>query len=129
MSTFNNCFSHKNVFMRLPCIELRFHMLCWSEEKLNHVLKTDGYKLFKDLLTNKTFSKKILSWKFSWKLIILTAFLCKTTTHWIVLQFLAQKRMHFYRALVWISRLCLLMVSIYVSQFSLNFYMILSSTA
>ena len=39
-------------------------MLCWSEEKLNHVLKTDGDKLFKDLLTNKIFSRQILSWNF-----------------------------------------------------------------
>ena len=38
--------------MRLPCV---------SEEKVNHVLKTDGNKLFKDLLTNKIFSKQILS--------------------------------------------------------------------
>ena len=27
-------------------------------------LKTDGDKLFKDFLTNKTFSKQILSWNF-----------------------------------------------------------------
>ena len=31
------------------------------DEKLNHVLKTDGDKLFKDLLTNKIFSRQILS--------------------------------------------------------------------
>ena len=70
--------------MRLPCVE------CWSEEKLNHVLKIDGNKLFKDLLTNKIFSKQILSWNFKmelclglvweflgWKLIILTTFFAK----------------------------------------------------
>ena len=39
----------ENSFVRLPCVEL--------EEKLNHVLKTDGVKLFNDLLTNKIFSK------------------------------------------------------------------------
>ena len=56
------------------------------EEKL---LETDDVKLFKDLLTNKMFSKRILSWnskmelclnsemvwKFlGWKLVILTTF-------------------------------------------------------
>ena len=35
---------------------------CSSEEKLNYVLKAGGYKLFKDFLTNKTFSEQILSW-------------------------------------------------------------------
>ena len=55
-------------------------------------LKTDGDKLFKDFLTNKTFSKQILSWNFKmefclnwglvwkffgWKLVILTNFLVK----------------------------------------------------
>ena len=74
--------------MRLPCVELEVSQLCWSEEKLNHVLKIDGNKLFKDLLTNKIFSWPILSqnfkmqfylnrglvWEFfGWKL-ILTAF-------------------------------------------------------
>ena len=29
-----------------------------------HVLKTDGVKLFNDLLKNKIFSKQILSWNF-----------------------------------------------------------------
>ena len=37
-------------------------------EKLNHVLKTDGVKLFKDLLTNKIFLSRfylgILRWSF-----------------------------------------------------------------
>ena len=47
--------------MRLPCVELKVSELCWSEEKLNHALKTDGDNLFKDLLTTKTFSKQILS--------------------------------------------------------------------
>ena len=75
--------------MRLPCVEL-------GQEKLNHVLKIDGDKLFKDLLTNKIFSRQILSWNFKmefclnrglvwkflgWKLIILTAFFCKITIH------------------------------------------------
>ena len=76
--------------MRLPCVELE--VSCWSEEKANHVLKTDGNKLFKDLLTNKIFSKQILSWNFQmecclnkgvvwkfigWRLIILIAFFVK----------------------------------------------------
>ena len=55
--------------MRLPCVELEVSQLCWSEEKLNHVLKVDGDKLFKDLLTNKIFSRQILSWNF--KILIL----------------------------------------------------------
>ena len=78
--------------MRFPCVELEVSQLCWSEEKLNHVLKIDGDKLFKDLLTNKIFSRQILSWDFKikfclnrglvweflgWKLIILTAFFVK----------------------------------------------------
>ena len=82
--------------MRLPCIELEVSWLCWSEEKLNHVLKIDGDKLFKDLLPNKIFSRQILSWNFKmefclnrglvwkfcgWKLIILTAFFCKIKIH------------------------------------------------
>ena len=48
-------------FMRLHCVELEVSYVCSSEEKLNHVLKTDGDKLFKYLLTNKIFSKQILS--------------------------------------------------------------------
>ena len=78
--------------MRLSCVELEVSQLCWSEEKLNQVLKIDGDKLFKDLLTNKIFSRQILSWNFKmefclnrglvwkflgWKLIILTDFFCK----------------------------------------------------
>ena len=55
--------------MTLPCVELEVSQLCWSEEKLNHVLKVDGDKLFKDLLTNKIFSRQILSWNF--KILIL----------------------------------------------------------
>ena len=47
--------------MRLPCVELEVSQPSWFEEKANHVLKTDGDKLFKDLLTNKIFSKQILS--------------------------------------------------------------------
>ena len=43
--------------MRLPCVELEVSWLCWSEEKLNQVIKTDGDKLFKALLTSEIFSK------------------------------------------------------------------------
>ena len=50
--------------MWLPCVELEVSWISWSEEKLNHVLKTDSDKLFKDLQTNKIFSKQILSWNF-----------------------------------------------------------------
>ena len=40
-------------------------LTCWSEEKLNHVLKTAGKKLFKALLiNNKIFSKQIFILKF-----------------------------------------------------------------
>ena len=35
-----------------------------SEEKLNHVLKSDDDKLIKDLLINKIFSRQILSRNF-----------------------------------------------------------------
>ena len=45
--------------MRLPFVEVS--QLCLSEEKLNHILKTDGDKLFKDFLANKILSNKILS--------------------------------------------------------------------
>ena len=48
-------------FMRLLCVELEVTYLCWSEEKLNHLLKIEGDKLFKGLLTNKVFSNQILS--------------------------------------------------------------------
>ena len=72
--------------MRFPCAELE--VSCWSEEKLNHVLKNDSDKLFKDLLYNKIFSGQIfilqfclnrgLVWKsLHWKLIIPTAFFGK----------------------------------------------------
>ena len=76
----------------MPCVKLEVSLLCWFEEKLNHILKIDSDKLFKDLLTNKVFSRKILSWNFKmevclnkrlvwkllgWKLIILTAFFRK----------------------------------------------------
>ena len=47
--------------MRLACVELEVSYLCLSEEKLNHVLKIDVDKLFKDLLINKKFSRQILS--------------------------------------------------------------------
>ena len=53
--------------MRLACVELGVSYLCWSEEKLNHVLKIYGDKLFKNLLTNKIFSNQILSWNFKMK--------------------------------------------------------------
>ena len=84
--------------MRLPCVELEVSQLYWSEEKLNHLLKTDGDKLFKDLLTNKIFGKQILTWNFKmefclnrgliwkflgWKSVILRAFFCKITIRWI----------------------------------------------
>ena len=57
-----------------------------------YILKIDGDKLFKDLLTNKIFSRQISSWnskmefflnsglvgKFlGWKLIIVATFFCK----------------------------------------------------
>ena len=48
--------------MRLSWVELRFYSY-QSEEKLNHVLKTDDDELFKDLLTNMFF-KQIVSWNF-----------------------------------------------------------------
>ena len=35
---------------------------------MNHVLKTDGDKLFEDLLTNKIFPKQILAWNFKMEL-------------------------------------------------------------
>ena len=65
---------------------------CWSTEKLRHVFKTDGDKIFKDLLTKKIFCKQILSWSsmielllnrgllwgfVGWKLTILIAFFVK----------------------------------------------------
>ena len=50
--------------MKLPCVELQVSWLCWSEEKLNHVLKIDGDKLLKDLLKNKIVLRPILSWNF-----------------------------------------------------------------
>ena len=50
--------------MKLPCVEPQVSWLCWSEEKLNHVLKIDGDKLLKDLLKNKIFLRPILSWNF-----------------------------------------------------------------
>ena len=46
--------------LRLPCVELEVSQLFWFEEKISHVLETDGDKLFKDLLTNKIFSEQIL---------------------------------------------------------------------
>ena len=55
--------------MGLPCVELEVSQLCWSEEKLNHVLKTDSDKLFKDLLTNEIFSKQILFEILKWSFV------------------------------------------------------------
>ena len=72
---------------------------------INHVLRIDGDELFKDLLTNKIFSRKMLSWNFKmklclnrglvweflgWKLIFLTTFFCKIKTCFILLKFWAQ---------------------------------------
>ena len=55
--------------MGLPCVELEVSWLCWSEEKLKYVLKINGDKLFKHLLTNKYFLGKFylgtLRWKFA----------------------------------------------------------------
>ena len=55
--------------MGLPCVELEVSWLCWYEEKLKYVLKINGDKLFKDLLTNKYFLGKFylgtLTWKFA----------------------------------------------------------------
>ena len=49
----------KNRFVRLPCVGLEVSYLCWSEEKLNNVLKTDSVKLFKHLLTSKFLDNKL----------------------------------------------------------------------
>ena len=83
-----------------------FSITKYNTFNLDHTLKTDGAKLFKDLLTNKIFSKEVLSWIFKvefclnrglvweflcWKLIILTVFFCKLTIRWIVLQFWTKK--------------------------------------
>ena len=46
----------------IHCVEIEVSYLCWSDEKLNYVLKIDSDKLFKDLLTNKIFSEQVLSW-------------------------------------------------------------------
>ena len=49
--------------MRLPCVELEVSSC--TGEKINHVSKTNGDKLFAYLLTNKIFStKQILPWNF-----------------------------------------------------------------
>ena len=79
-------------FIRLPSVELLIWGKCWYEEITKHVLKTDGDKLFKDLLIDKIFSQQILSSNFRmelclkkgmiWgflglKLTILTAFFVK----------------------------------------------------
>ena len=76
--------------MRLPGVELEVSWQCSSKERINHILKSDGDKSFKNLRTNKILSKKILSenlklelclkrglvWEFlGWKLIIVTVFL------------------------------------------------------
>ena len=44
--------------------------VCSSEEKINHILKTGGDKLFKNLLTNKILSKQILSWNLKMELFL-----------------------------------------------------------
>ena len=90
-------------FHEVPlCVELEVSQLCWSEERLNHLLKIDDDKLFKDLLANKIFYRQILScnfkmkfylnrvlvWEFfGWKLIILTALFCKIKIRLILLKF------------------------------------------
>ena len=89
-------------FHEVPCVELEVSQLCWSEEKVNHVLNIDGDKLFKYLLTNKVFSRQVLSQNFKmkfclnrrlvwellgWKLIVLTAFSCKIKILLILLKF------------------------------------------
>ena len=38
---------------RLSFLELEVSYSCWSKEKLNHLLKTDGVILFTDFLTDK----------------------------------------------------------------------------
>ena len=88
--------------MRFPCVELAISYLCWSEEKLNHLLKINGDKLFKELLTNKIFSRKVLSWNLKmkfclnrglvwellgWKFLILTVFFCKIKICFILRKF------------------------------------------
>ena len=99
-------------FLEVPLcrVELEVSQLCWSEEKLNHVLKIDGDKLFKYLLTNKVFSRQILSWNFKmkfclnragrlvwqflgWKLIVNSnSLFCKIKIRLILLKFWAQTR-------------------------------------
>ena len=39
--------------MRKLCVELEVSWLCWSEVKLNHILKTEDDKSFKDSLAKK----------------------------------------------------------------------------
>lgn len=50
--------------MNLACAELRFDRYVDMRKKINHVLKTHGHQLFKDLLENEIFSKQFLSWSF-----------------------------------------------------------------
>ena len=93
--------------MRLPCVDLDGPRIIRNEEKLSHILKIAGDKLLKDLLTNKIFFRKILSWNFKmkfclnrrlvwdllgWKLIALTAFFCKIKICFILRKFRAQTK-------------------------------------
>ena len=55
-------FSFEKISQGYPVWNLRFHSYFGLRIKLNHVLKKDGGKLFKDLQTNKIFSRQILSW-------------------------------------------------------------------
>ena len=77
---------------RLPREDQEVSLFCWSDENKNQSLKREGKRLLMDLLTNKVFSKLILSdnfrtkrflnWGIEWelrdsKLIILKAFFVK----------------------------------------------------
>ena len=64
--------------MSLPCVELEVSLLCRSEEKQNHVLKTDGDKLrFAGNFKMELCLNRGLVWEFlGLKLVILTALFC-----------------------------------------------------
>ena len=51
-------------FYKVTLCRTEVSKLCWFAEKINHALKTDGDKLFKDLLTNNIFSKQIVILEF-----------------------------------------------------------------
>ena len=72
-------FTVTEYFIYLFCLIKKFYEITVSrnEEKQNHVLKTDGDKLFKDLLENKIFSKQILSWNFKIEFCLNRGLLCK----------------------------------------------------